>query len=415
MKKTFILIQYLFLLLCYHQLPAQDCFCTVGLTSFTATVQTSSVLIKWTSEGETSTGKSYNIEKSYNDASHFFLIGTVNYQYPAGGSTRNYSFTDACSKPGITPPPTKFYYRLTSLGIDGTVKNSIVINSTIPASAGTCYTTCQSSTGGISGPAYICSSSTGQYTVGFTSTPVTWSISSTPDATLTVGPVANYASITTNSNVLNGSATLTATLTGCATPFTKTILLGTQNSLTGTYTTSKGTNPLQTVNFGVPIGNVSAYFQWPNVSNISVTCTDPSFTINGNTFSFTIGANQNINVNFSGTTSCGNVTATRTFVQSGSFAVTVSPNPAKNLVSVSIKDLKNTKALATNDVKTVKGKSFTNMFLYNLNTQVLVREWAYPDTQSNNYNLNIADIKSGIYILKIERNNETTSTKIIVE
>ena len=109
------------------------------------------------------------------------------------------------------------------MGTDGTTKTSSVIVTNVSSlSPGTCYG-CNGSLP-LDGPTNICSGTTANYSMGYTSTPVTWSLSSSTYATLTVGPIANTASIHTTST--NQSVTLTATLAGCSTSYHKTILLG---------------------------------------------------------------------------------------------------------------------------------------------------------------------------------------------
>lgn len=216
MKNLFILV--ITLIICsFNKSNAQDCFCTLGITSFTSTTIGNTVKLSWTTSGELSTGVSYNIEKS-NNGTDFYLIGTVNYQHV---STGNYTFTDNCGKPasGINT----VYFRLKSLGINGTTKtSSSVVTNVSSLSPGTCYG-CDGSLP-LSGPSNICSGTTANYSMGFTSTPVTWSLSSSTYATLTVGPIANTASVHTTST--NQSVTLTATLAGCSTPYHTSILLG---------------------------------------------------------------------------------------------------------------------------------------------------------------------------------------------
>jgi transcription initiation factor TFIID subunit TAF12 len=55
------------------------------------------------------------------------------------------------------------------------------------------------------------------------------------------------------------------------------------------------------------------------------------------------------------------------------------------------------------------------MYLYDFYTNALIKQWKYLETKSSNYNLNIGGIKSGMYVLKMERNNKSTTTKIIIQ
>jgi hypothetical protein len=135
---------------------------------------------------------------------------------------------------------------------------------------------------------------------------------------------------------------------------TKTVTVGSPNSLTGTYSTNTNTYPIQTVNF-VPSGFISGQFQWPQVSNISVTLgsgsTGTGFYTAGNTFSFTLASGQAMYLNFNGTGLCGDpVSASRSFIQSG-FAIVASPNPVTDNVTVAIK---HSNTLATSNTKNSK-------------------------------------------------------------
>ena len=66
-------------------------------------------------------------------------------------------------------------------------------------------------------------------------------------------------------------------------------------------------------------------------------------------------------------------------------------------------------------LNTSNTSNVTKMYLYDFYTGVLVKQWTFNEMKSINYNLNIAGVKTGAYVLKMERNNKTTSTKIIVQ
>ncbi len=199
---------------------------------------------------------------------------------------------------------------------------------------------------------------------------------------------------------------------------TKTVTIGSPNSLTGTYSTNTNTYPIQTVNF-VSSGYINGYFQWPGVTNITVTASGSGtgFYWYGSNFSFTLASGQSLNLSFNGTGLCGDqVSATRTFVQSGGYAIIVSPNPATSNLNVSITEVIDTTTSSANaQSKTSNTAGITKMYLYDFNTGVLVKQWTYQEMESTNYNLNIVGVKAGAYVLKMERNNKTTSTKILVK
>ncbi len=202
------------------------------------------------------------------------------------------------------------------------------------------------------------------------------------------------------------------------------IIVGTNVTLTGTYSTASSTKTMQTVNF-VPAGNIYIQYQWPGITNVSASLASGSPSGTGfyaypGMCSFNIASGQNISINFNGTSSCGAVTATRTFIHSSysSFVIAASPNPANNNINVTISEVPDTTVKAARAQATVinKGtKKITRMYLYDFNTNQLVKQWSYQEADKKNYSLNIAEIKSGMYVLKMERNNTTAVTKIIVE
>ncbi len=251
---------------------------------------------------------------------------------------------------------------------------------------------------------------------------VTWSVSPSGLANLS----CTNCNQTTLTRISDGTVTLTATITnGCGSTvvISKYVAVGGNiPALTGTYSTATNTLTMQTVNF-VPSGNIYAQYQWPGITNISAALAPGSPSGTGfysfsNGFSFNISSGQNISVNITGTNSCGRqTTATRTFIQSGGYSIVASPNPATSDINVSIKQVADTSASSKNsNALTYSNTSnITKMYLYDFNTGLLVKQWSFQETKSNNYNLNIADIKAGAYVLKMERNNKSTSTKIIVK
>ena len=55
------------------------------------------------------------------------------------------------------------------------------------------------------------------------------------------------------------------------------------------------------------------------------------------------------------------------------------------------------------------------MSLYDFNTGILIKQWNFKEMKTSHYDLNIAGVKTGVYLLKMERNNKSTSTKIIIK
>lgn len=238
-----------------------------------------------------------------------------------------------------------------------------------------------------------------------------------------IATVNNQGVVTRVGNA-NGTVRITATITlpcGINVVEFKDIYVGSPNSLTGTYSTATNTLPMQTVNF-VPSGNIYAQYTWPSVSNPVATLAPGSPSGTGfysypNMFSFNISSGQNITVNLSGNGTCGQVTATSTFIQSSFYSIVASPNPATSNINVSITEVEDTSASAANSkALTVSNSSgITKMYLYDFYTGALVKQWTFKEMKSNNYDLSIIGVKKGTYVLKMERDNKTTSTKIIVK
>ncbi len=224
-----------------------------------------------------------------------------------------------------------------------------------------------------------------------------------------------------------GSGTETATVVitnscGQQATYTLNVTVGSPNSLTGTYSTSTNTYPIQTVNF-VSSGYITGQFQWPQVSNITVTAgsgsTGTGFYSVGNSFSFTLASGQSMYLNFNGTGLCGPVSASRSFIQSGGYAIVASPNPATSDVNMNITDVADTTS-AENSVKNNVATSsntagITKIYLYDITSGSLIKQWTYQEMKNNNYKLNVSGVKSGTYLLKMERNNKSAATKIIIK
>ena len=105
--------------------------------------------------------------------------------------------------------------------------------------------------------------------------------------------------------------------------------------------------------------------------------------------------------------------------------LSVSPNPATSVINVSLGQ--NKSVLNTPDSVTVNANAtskqsllsnsagLTNMYLYDINTNQLVKKWTYRENSSITYRLNVAGVKRGIYVLRMERDNIAFVTKVILE
>ncbi len=106
------------------------------------------------------------------------------------------------------------------------------------------------------------------------------------------------------------------------------------------------------------------------------------------------------------------------------FRLAVSPNPAKNNLNVSLaaitdqdKTAEETETAATSfrPKRVVRSKGQTVLSLYEMNTTLPVKQWRFNDTKNPQYNLPLQGLRKGVYILQVDRDNETRLTKVIIE
>jgi hypothetical protein len=84
-----------------------------------------------------------------------------------------------------------------------------------------------------------------------------------------------------------------------------------------------------------------------------------------------------------------------------------SPNPAKNTINLNIAKVADTSSNIQQSLKAIitNTTGITKMYLYDFNTNALVKQWSYQEMETTNYS----------YLLKLERDNKTTTTKILVQ
>jgi Secretion system C-terminal sorting domain/PKD-like domain len=108
--------------------------------------------------------------------------------------------------------------------------------------------------------------------------------------------------------------------------------------------------------------------------------------------------------------------------QGGGHKITVSPNPAKGNFSITFTEQTRTKELffksqgkPLQSIRSVKSGGKTVISLFEYNTNMLVRQWTKNEVSGKNYSFNIAGLRTGLYLLQVDRDNETTSEKLIIE
>lgn len=101
------------------------------------------------------------------------------------------------------------------------------------------------------------------------------------------------------------------------------------------------------------------------------------------------------------------------------WTVSVSPNPAKGKISVSlvpgIDDKTTVNDVQTPALQNIKSKGKTVMTLYELYSKTIVKRWMFNESNNQSYTLPLNGIKTGVYVLQVEREDQSNITKIIIE
>lgn len=135
------------------------------------------------------------------------------------------------------------------------------------------------------------------------------------------------------------------------------------------------------------------------------------------------------NIGVTATNSCGtgNIYYVSGYFNCGSGSpkiIKASPNPATSTLNVTITNVDNNtlsaNATTSSEATTAQSlvsnsKGVTNMYLYDFNTGQLIKKWNYKENTSSNYSLNVSGVNRGIYVLKMERDNVSASTKVILQ
>jgi bacillolysin len=106
------------------------------------------------------------------------------------------------------------------------------------------------------------------------------------------------------------------------------------------------------------------------------------------------------------------------------FRIAVSPNPSQSNMSVSLTPENSSNQSITNaatatinntPIKIIPSAGKTIMSLFEVNSNILVKQWVHNEASNLNYNFNINGLRKGFYILQIDRDNTATTTKVIIE
>ncbi len=301
----------------------------------------------------------------------------------------------------------------------------------------------------IAGPASFCNSANYvvQQSLPANST-VAWSVNPGNLIGVSGQPGAPQTTAFRLMNSTAGTAILKAIITpGACGPNPATALLPIaiiNPSIEGYYSVAPSSGP--TVNYPLTTGGSMGFatntrlgffliLTTPNLTNVtwSVSGSYLSYTSTANSLNLNMISPGNLNgVNtatvslLSATGPCGFVTSNYNFQavstsQALMYTVKASPNPAKGTVNLTITKVLDTTA-TTNDATSrtssasSKQTGYTSIGLYDINTNGMVKQWNYQEAEvASNYKLDIIAVKAGYYILKIERDGNTTSTKLFVQ
>lgn len=112
------------------------------------------------------------------------------------------------------------------------------------------------------------------------------------------------------------------------------------------------------------------------------------------------------------------------------YVLSASPNPATSTINVSVTNVNSNSSInslstssttssssETSSMQSLVSNSagITNMYLYDFYTNQLVKKWNYQENSSTTYNLNVSGVKRGMYVLKMERDNVSAITKVILQ
>ncbi len=295
--------------------------------------------------------------------------------------------------------------------------------------------------GAITGNTTICISETLTAPLGNGVT-YNWSVANTSLVTLT--PNGNTVLVTRNGTA-NGQTTITVNISGACGNIDLTVPITVGTLITGYYFVSSNYSqptqrPLGPNNAAIFLPanqsfGVDVYITGVNLTSYTWTRAASSYPFGWGFasgrlfFSGTAGttpySQRNGTFTITAQSACG--TATQDFnwpviVQGwGRMSITASPNPATDNLSITFLEPQSEKSAKIDQgqelkpVRSIKSTGKTIITLFEFNTSMQVRQWTQNETSRKGYNYSVAGLRKGIYILQVDRDNQTATTKIIVE
>jgi Secretion system C-terminal sorting domain len=229
---------------------------------------------------------------------------------------------------------------------------------------------------------------------------------------------------TTINRIADGNVTITATVsvTVCGTIFTRQVsrqILAGSPPLSISSTTNGCVGAYQQWNI---VNNTSSYgsnWRW-SVSLLST----PTSQITINTPSspsttLSVKGGGTITLNYTDLCGVARTSGITVYSTCFGFSAVVSPNPVQNNINISLNTTANSvstaEATQAPPIRVLESKGKTIMTLFEVNTNTLAKQWTHPESINKNYNLNANGLRKGVYVLQIDRDNQTTVNKIIIQ
>lgn len=239
-------------------------------------------------------------------------------------------------------------------------------------------------------------------------------------------PNAVQTTITRNANQ-NATITLTATLgtqCGVLSPISKSVIIGKglSNITFNRCIINCDAGPYLYADI-VPVPgatNCNWYYKdMSNASNPFVFLEDAMF---GTDWPLRRG-NRNYTIRAEVITPCGTLIGDRVvFAPSCTgLLVAASPNPTTGDINLTFSEQTDTSSTAKSGgqnlspARSIQSTGKTIISLFEFNTSLLVRQWTRNDITSKTLNYKVAGLRKGLYILQVDRDNRTATTKIIIE
>jgi hypothetical protein len=136
-----------------------------------------------------------------------------------------------------------------------------------------------------------------------------------------------------------------------------------------------------------------------------------------------IRGNRNYTIRAEVITPCGNVIGDYVVFAPScrGMRVAASPNPVSDNLNISFFDVDDVSSTTKqhgqelNPLRSLQSTGKTIVTLFELTSGLQAKQWMYKEISSKGYKLSLAGVRKGLYLLQVDRNNNTTTTKVIVE